>query len=297
MNELSIKTIGMGDRIAYRLRKTKLGMRRLESRLGMQQEIPDHRFGLAACLVFRDEADYLKEWLLFHEAVGFEHFYLYDNNSTDDWLSQIPKRMLEENKVTATRIGIKNPQFLAYNHCLNNARGVVRWLAFLDADEYLYTTQRGGALMEFLGNFPDAPGIAVNWQMFGCGGHISRPEGSVLKNFKKCAASGNRHVKVIVRPERTLRIANPHEAKYLAGDVAVNERNAAVTGPRSEPPSIEKIRINHYWTKSVEEFFLKKIKRGDPMGGQRSAMDLIEHERRCVDDSDDEAIRFAVPSE
>lgn len=176
--------------------------------------------------------------------------------------------MLDEEKISIIKIGIKNPQFLAYNHCLNFVRGDVRWLAFLDADEFLYTTRNGGDLKDFLTNFLDVPGIAVNWQMFGCGGHILRPQESVLSSFKKCAASGNRHVKIIVRPELTLRVVNPHEAKYASGGLAVNERRVPVTGPRSEPPSIENIRINHYWTKSVEEFFLKKIKRGDPMGGK-----------------------------
>ena len=37
---------------------------------------------LAACLVFKDAASYLDEWIRFHQRVGFEHFYLYDNDST-----------------------------------------------------------------------------------------------------------------------------------------------------------------------------------------------------------------------
>ena len=40
---------------------------------------------LAICAIFRDEARYLAEWLEFHQRQGVERFYLYENNSTDDW--------------------------------------------------------------------------------------------------------------------------------------------------------------------------------------------------------------------
>lgn len=43
--------------------------------------MPVRRF--AVCAFFRNEARYLPEWLAYHRAVGFEHFVLYDNNSTD----------------------------------------------------------------------------------------------------------------------------------------------------------------------------------------------------------------------
>ena len=39
---------------------------------------------LVACAIFRDEAPYLAEWIAFHRLVGVEHFFLYDNGSTDD---------------------------------------------------------------------------------------------------------------------------------------------------------------------------------------------------------------------
>ena len=36
---------------------------------------------------FKNEAPYLKEWIEFHLMVGFEKFFLYQNNSTDDYMS------------------------------------------------------------------------------------------------------------------------------------------------------------------------------------------------------------------
>ena len=40
---------------------------------------------LSVGAIFRDEADYLQEWIEFHRLVGVERFFLYDNGSVDDW--------------------------------------------------------------------------------------------------------------------------------------------------------------------------------------------------------------------
>lgn len=42
---------------------------------------------LSICAIFRNEADYLKEWIEFHRLVGVEHFFLYNNFSEDAYLS------------------------------------------------------------------------------------------------------------------------------------------------------------------------------------------------------------------
>ena len=39
---------------------------------------------LSVCAIYKNEARYLAEWLEFHLLAGVEHFFLYDNNSTDD---------------------------------------------------------------------------------------------------------------------------------------------------------------------------------------------------------------------
>ncbi len=34
------------------------------------------KFNVSLCAIFKDEADYLKEWIEFHRIVGVEHFYM-----------------------------------------------------------------------------------------------------------------------------------------------------------------------------------------------------------------------------
>ena len=43
------------------------------------------RYQLSICAFFKNEARYLKEWIEYHRLIGVDHFYLYNNGSTDDF--------------------------------------------------------------------------------------------------------------------------------------------------------------------------------------------------------------------
>ena len=44
---------------------------------------PSPPYKLAACAIFKDEYHYVLEWVWYHILLGFQHFWLYDNGSTD----------------------------------------------------------------------------------------------------------------------------------------------------------------------------------------------------------------------
>ena len=44
------------------------------------------KYEISICAIFKNEAPFLKEWLEFHLMLGIDHFYLYNNNSEDDYL-------------------------------------------------------------------------------------------------------------------------------------------------------------------------------------------------------------------
>ena len=43
----------------------------------------DKKYQLSVCSLFKNESRYLREWLEYHRLIGVDHFYLYDNASTD----------------------------------------------------------------------------------------------------------------------------------------------------------------------------------------------------------------------
>ncbi len=42
------------------------------------------RFDVCVMAILKDEAPNMEEWLCHHMAIGVDHFFLYDNGSTDE---------------------------------------------------------------------------------------------------------------------------------------------------------------------------------------------------------------------
>lgn len=75
-------------------------------------------------------------------------------------------------------------------------------------------------------------------------------------------AIGNFHVKTIANPRLIKYVANPHFMLYFDTKFAVNSNGNHVPYWKNEPILADKIVVNHYITKSKEEYEKKKILRG-----------------------------------
>ncbi|MEA2154219.1 MAG: hypothetical protein QOE11_359 [Solirubrobacteraceae bacterium] len=224
--------------------------------------------------IFRDEGEYLREWIDFHLGVGVEHFYLYDNDSADE-----PETLLAPyvaaGLVTLYQAPGPVAQMRAYAHCAAAHAGASRWIAFVDVDEFLFAPEPDADLRDVLAAYEAHPALVVNWVSFGSSGHIERPPGGVLENFTRrgaldhvvpyahlaLAGGGHRplnsHVKSIVDPRAVTGCSNPHFLQYAGGAAAVDELGRPVHGPFSATVSVARLRLNHYWSKSRSEFAVK----------------------------------------
>ena len=210
---------------------------------------------LTVVAVMKDEAKNLREWLDFHRAVGVEHFYLYDNGSTDG--TKIICQEYED--VTYSYNTMDMCQMSCYFNALTAYRDQAKWMAFIDLDEFLFSPNKD--LKEQLKGYEQFPGIAVNEVFYGSNGHETRPHGGVLLNYTKRRKEVDKHIKSICQPGATLCSAfNPHSFIYTQG-MAVNENKQPWNGPFNEPATADIFRINHYWVKSKEEY-RRKLTRG-----------------------------------
>ncbi|NEP78864.1 MAG: glycosyltransferase family 92 protein [Okeania sp. SIO3B3] len=218
---------------------------------------------LSICAIMKNEGEYLVEWLEFHNLVGVERFYLYNNNSTDNTVD-ILDIYTDRGKVIWHDWPLQvDQQSKAYIHCLENYTTETEWIAFIDLDEFLFPTEKDN-LQEILEEFVGYPGIGVNWLNFGPSGHEKQPEGLQIENYtrrSKASFPGNKHIKSIVRPEKAIAPLNPHQFSYIDGLLAVTENYQQINGFETEIHSVEKLRINHYTTRSKEES-RKKMMRG-----------------------------------
>ena len=71
-----------------------------------------------------------------------------------------------------------------------------------------------------------------------------------------------------MNPRRIDYFADPHLAHYFDGFKAVNANGAQIFSSASYPIVADKIVINHYYTKSLEEFVANKIMRGWPLSAK-----------------------------
>jgi hypothetical protein len=252
------------------------------------------RWDLAICAIFKDEAEYLREWIEFHRIVGVEKFVLFDHGSTDG-SAELLAPYVEAGIVSVYAWPIVgSPQPRAYEKCLTLYRDRIRWLAFIDIDEFLYPVA-DEPLLDCLERYAEHPALAVNWIMFATSGYILRPEGLVTEHFRACDPAGHKMVKCVVQPSRTVSFAI-HNGEYVDAAVAVNEAGVPTAGGTSRPPSVAVVRVNHYWTRSVEEFLLRKAKKGSahapPGGVYIDARGLINAEREWGIGTDDVIQRY-----
>ena len=215
---------------------------------------------LAVCAIFKDEATHLQEWIEFHRLVGVEKFFLYNNISSDCYRSVLAP-YLRSGLVELCDWKMRPGQMSAYNHCLIRNGSRAHWIAFIDLDEFLFPVQSDD-LRDVLHDYEAFAGVAVHWVFFGSSGHINQPQGLVIENFVQSRGQPNPHVKLIVQPPQTKWMSTPHEGLFWNEKTAVDETKSPVLSARPMPPVAEYLRINHYWSKSVEEFLTQKLHRG-----------------------------------
>mgnify|MGYP002522247983 CR=1 FL=1 len=44
------------------------------------------KYRISICGIFKNESRFLKEWMEYYVMIGVDHFYMYNNNSEDDYL-------------------------------------------------------------------------------------------------------------------------------------------------------------------------------------------------------------------
>jgi hypothetical protein len=231
------------------------------------------RFYLSACAIFRNEAPYLEEWLAFHLGIGVEHFYLYENRSTDDFRSVLSP-FLQRRQVTLVHWPRAHGQKAAYQHCLRSAAAAEsRWITFLDLDEFLFSPQQRD-IRPILEAYRHLASLQVRRATFGSSGHQTRPAGGVLDSYTRRAAE-LRGPKSIANPRLIRAIHNPHQFSMWGDD---------------ETHFCDELRINHYWSRSIEEL-MEKLRRGDAWFRRERLIDWHMSEEARLNEVEDHCIQ------
>lgn len=259
---------------------------------------PSPKYELSVIGIFQNEAIYLKEWIDFHKKLGVDHFLLFNHLSNDSFqevLSPYIKEGVVElidwpyPSIKGDEADWNRIQTNAYTLAINSLKGISRFVMVIDTDEFLYPMEKN-SLKEFLKSFPAASGILVNWQVFGTGGVSFQNDGEKLTEKLHLKAPQNDPMntfcKSIFRPDRVSSCKDPHNMTYYPWTFPVdpNHNIFAWKFHKFHPPVIDKVRINHYWSRDETFFQKRKLARYDHWGSQREALIERNSQASLVED-------------
>lgn len=245
--------------------------------------------------MFKDEAHWLVEWLEYHKMMGADHFFLYNNDGSDNFqevLEPYIRRgevdLIPWNTGEAPWIwpGTTSPswsgyQITAFNDAVRRSLGQATWLMVMDVDEYIYPRDGVESFTKLLHNAdPNIGSMSFLWQCFGTSFVNKIPHGKLL--IETLVRRGpdylrdNVYGKCIYRPEAVLML-HIHDGHLL-------EHYQHQVVDRSV------VRLNHYITRD-RAACMKKGRR--PEGGR--GMDWRYTERIYDVVFDDSMSQYVAP--
>lgn len=257
----------------------------------------EKKYSVSICAIFKDEAHNFKEWIEFHKIVGTEHFYLYNNFSSDNFLDVL-KPYIEEGLVTLTEWPFVQGQMKAYEHCFENHKNDSKWISFLDLDEFIVPI-KSESLSAWLQKMERFPCVLVYWKMFGTSGRV---EGNKQKlvveqytvSWEKLVNIGKVfwNTDFIISDYSSMHII-PTSFKVLGKTITVppvNQFKKFVKWDIHRSGNLRlndvEIQINHYWSKSFKDTVITKFARGDAFFGDtaptRNLNSFMYHEYKNI---------------
>lgn len=224
-----------------------------------------HKYYVAVCAIFKNEANNFKEWIEYNRIIGIEHFYLYNNNSTDNYL-EVLEPYIKEGLVTLIDWPQNGAQALAYNHCLLNYRHKTYWLAYIDIDEFICPIYEW-SFKDWLKKHERFPGIFINWLVFGSSGKINGlPDKLVMENYTQCFPylqnTGKSIVNTLYDWDYGIHYMPLNLGRWGKFDFALNECGQIMMDLSNDRLDVAQptIQLNHYMSKSYNDFLVKMMK-------------------------------------
>lgn len=232
------------------------------------------KYRISLCLIFKDEAPFLKEWIDYHLTIGIDHFYLYNNNSSDNCLD-ILKPYIEAGTVTLIDWPEQNSQFKCYKHCFDTFRKENNWISFLDADEFIcpkYETD----INNWIKRFDKYPSIMIHWLLFGTGGQLKHDMSkNVIEQYFSSWDHFYKYGKCIINTRYNIADYSWHVHHHtymrygiMGVDVNIPSVNqfgyicpvGYTIGGGKDKLRKANIQINHYFTKAWDVYSSKRVK-------------------------------------
>ena len=227
------------------------------------------KYVMSVVAIFKNEHEYMEEWLEHHVAQGFDHFYLYCNDPKKDnypYFEKYKDKITLIDWVSAKNNGWFSIQKQAYLDCVSKYADNTQFLALLDLDEFMTPTSDDMTIRSYIESLKSKWDTIKTFKIrrynIGSGGHLYKPDGSLRDNYKtkekKCSSYKtmantdyiNKAISFGVHDfayiKKTGKIYNDHFHYKLRTEYPT----ACDDNYENEIPIV----INHYYFKSYEEY-------------------------------------------
>lgn len=266
-------------------------------------------YELSVITLFRNEANYLKEWIEYHRMLGVDHFVLYNDRSDDNWAEVLDPyiksdlvEVIDWHKAPSTPL-FPTWQIMAFQDGLKRLQGKTTWIAFIDVDEFILPKKNATILECLYQYYTMASAVYICWRNFGTGGIYVDPGKPLLTKLTTCSDmyhSKNAAGKSIVKADEVVinQIWSPHQfvltpdSQYYDGSGGPLYFNGSdlVVNPRH---TSDIIQINHYVMR--DENFYQKVRLPKAISKEYGDINLLkEHYQSFNFKHDDQMIQFLM---
>ena len=233
----------------------------------------------AICSIIKDEHRFLEEWIEWHLGLGFDAIHLFEDKGSKshqtitDKYEKVHLRRYEDDEEVRNILesqGTSHRQYILYTWFSDAYREIYDWVAFIDLDEFVFFAPDYN-LETLCEEFKSYPAVLLNWKMMGASGRIAKPDCGVIDAYTiECNFCGNDKEwaqKSFVNLKKYEGMRDLHRATN-----AVNTNHSLDI----HELCYDKVWLNHYYTKSLEDWTIRIFERGGTLNGHRRATQFFE---------------------
>jgi len=226
------------------------------------------KYNLTICAIFKNEGKFLKEWIEYHLMLGVEHFYLYNNNSDDNFL-EILEPYINNGTMTLTDWPMVPAQSAAYMHWEKTYSDETQWNAFIDLDEYI-CPKYDLTILEWIKKNDKYPVLQIYWKMFGSSAIMKHDDNKLLieqytLSWPKFSILGkciyNTDYKIDTFENSVVHFLSVTYRKITIPPINI-DRKYIIRGTNISTVKSDSMQINHYWSRAFDTM-KQKFSKGD----------------------------------
>lgn len=234
------------------------------------------------CAIVKNEQRFIREWVEYCLSIGFDKLYIYEDygsethkNELNDYIEQgkVELTSLDESDFTHRHRKGTLVQRELYRNFFQRCKdeNLADWAGFFDVDEFMMF-EDGWNLERLENEFEDCGGVLLSWRLYGANGHMKRPKGNVVDNYTTHLEDGallDAHIQWNVKS--LVNVKNCPSMKHIHVFNGCLQTNHG-TFTKDSKPCFEKAWLNHYYTKSWEDYLDRIFARGN-----------MQNNFRCLD--------------